>query len=299
MTYKESLTAYLQQRYAPHTAKEYAREINIYLSNYPAAQQAMHKDIAAYAGLLRQRYSNSRTIVKIVASIKVYYAYLCHEGVRSDNPCNSLRIRGKGRKAIQLQDLFTSEELEALLHRPQRFKTLAVRGEVIMGLLVYQGLKPSEIAALTVTDINLSTGSIYIKASPSSNARHLQLKGGQALVMQHYITVVRPQLLAAKPSGQLKEPASLLTSRSRVSDALKAKDVIAQVLQIGKKIYPGRGLSAQKIRQSVIANLLKQGHDISVVQAFAGHRSPDSTKLYSQERVAGLQAAVAACHPLQ
>jgi integrase/recombinase XerD len=35
-----------------------------------------------------------------------------------------------------------------------------------------------------------------------------------------------------------------------------------------------RNLNAKTIRQSVIANLLKEGKDLRVVQVFAGHKKP-------------------------
>jgi integrase/recombinase XerD len=64
-------------------------------------------------------------------------------------------------------------------------------------------------------------------------------------------------------------------------------------------MYPGRTVSPGTIRQSVIANLLKAGHDISVVQLFAGHLLTGSTQRYQQSGVDTLQAAVEQYHPLQ
>ncbi|MBC6491378.1 hypothetical protein BC349_10065 [Flavihumibacter stibioxidans] len=62
-------------------------------------------------------------------------------------------------------------------------------------------------------------------------------------------------------------------------------------------LYPGRVVSAQSIRQSVVTNLLKAGHDVSVVQGFAGHRYPGSTVRYRPGEVATLAAAVNKYHP--
>ena len=56
-------------------------------------------------------------------------------------------------------------------------------------------------------------------------------------------------------------------------------------------------LSPQTIRQSVITNLLKQGHELRAVQVFAGHKYPGSTERYRQSPVEELKAAVLKCHP--
>jgi integrase/recombinase XerD len=64
-------------------------------------------------------------------------------------------------------------------------------------------------------------------------------------------------------------------------------------------MYPGREVTAQSIRGSVIANLLAQGHDISVVQRFAGHKYPSSTERYKQSQVEALKAAIEQYHPMK
>jgi integrase/recombinase XerD len=87
------IETYLQKHYSPDTAKAYKREIAIYLSNYPMAGKANYKDITHYIGLLRKRYSKASTLSRILSSIKVYYDYLCYEGIRNDNPTKAIKLR--------------------------------------------------------------------------------------------------------------------------------------------------------------------------------------------------------------
>jgi len=54
-----------------------------------------------------------------------------------------------------------------------------------------------------------------------------------------------------------------------------------------------------KIRQSVLAHLLKQNHDVRIVQVFAGHRKAASTEEYKQTGLEELKTAVGKYHPLQ
>ena len=83
------------------------------------------------------------------------------------------------------------------------------------------------------------------------------------------------------------------------SEPMTGEDITKHVKRSFKNVYPGRKVNAQTIRQSVIANLLKQGNDISVVQAFAGHKYPSSTERYKQTEVETLKAAVNKYHPLK
>jgi len=49
----------------------------------------------------------------------------------------------------------------------------------------------------------------------------------------------------------------------------------------------------------VIANLLKQGHDLRVVQTFAGHKYPSATEKYKQDDLEALKQEVLKYHPLK
>ncbi|TMN60021.1 integrase, partial [Pseudoalteromonas piscicida] len=66
-----------------------------------------------------------------------YYNYLHYTGQRKDNPAKAIRLRDNKTKPVQLQELFTAEELQQLLQpREERYPFLTTRNKVIMSLLV-------------------------------------------------------------------------------------------------------------------------------------------------------------------
>lgn len=286
-----NIESYLKINYSPDTAKAYKREIEIYLSNYPSAEKANYKDLANYIELLRNRYSKASTISRIVSSLKVYYDYLCSEGIRNDNPTKAIKLRDKQSRDIQLQDLFTTQELEILLNRKERYTNLDYRNKVLSSLLIYQALHPGEIENLLVENIDLNTGGIYIKSTFKTNSRTLQLKPNQILLFHQYITEIRVKLLNGNASNAL-----LIGIRGR---AMSGEDITKHIKRSFKECYPNRKVNAQTIRQSVITNLLKQGHDLSLVQSFAGHKYPSTTEKYKQSEIETLQAAINKYHPIQ
>lgn len=77
---------------------------------------------------------------------------------------------------------------------------------------------------------------------------------------------------------------------------MPAEDITKHVKRTYKGLHAPRKVNAQTIRQSVIANLLKAGHDISAVQQCAGHKYPGSTEKYRQSELEDLQSAVNKCH---
>lgn len=286
-----NLESYLQQHYSADTAVAYSREIGIYLSNYPEADQAVYKNVLSYVGSLRNRYSNASTLNRIVSSIKVYYDYLCQQGIRYDNPARAVQLKDQRSRDIQLQDLFTTEELERLLHRKERYKYLDYRNKVLISLVVYQALHPGEMELLRISDINLSEGTVYVRSTPKTNSRTLSLKPNQILLFHQYITEIRPKLL------QENECSALLIGIR--GESMSGEDLTKHIKRSYKGLYPGRKVTAQTIRQSVIANLLKKGNDLSLVQAFAGHKYPSSTERCRQTEIETLAAAIQKYHPMQ
>jgi len=295
----KALSDYLKDRYTPDTVKAYEREIIIFLGNFPDANKAVYKDLINYLGILRTRYTNVRTINRILASIKAYYEYLSCTGLRKDNPAKSIKLRDKQSKDIQLQDLFTVEELESLLNRKERFNKLEYRNKVLMSLLIYQALHPKELEGITLNDINLQQGSIYIKATPKNNSRELTLKPSQIMLFYQYIFEIRPKLIKNKDTQitQAESAGALLIGST--GNPMPAEDISKHIKRNYKSRFNNRKVNAQTIRQSVITNLLKAGNDLRIVQTFAGHKYPGTTERYKQTNVEALKNAVNNFHPIK
>ncbi|MCA0398871.1 MAG: tyrosine-type recombinase/integrase [Bacteroidetes bacterium] len=285
---KQTLDSYLRGQYTEKTAVAYAREIDLYLTNCPQAASATYATITAYIGRIRSKYRPS-TVNRILSSIKAYYSYLCATGERTDHPAASIELKDQRRRDIQLQDLLRPEELETLLARTERYPNLEGRNKVLVSLLMYQALLPAEMEQLRAGDIDLEAGTVYIRPTGKTSGRELSLKPSQVLLFYRYIREERPRLLQGR-----KTEALLVGIRG---GAMAAEDITKHVKRSYQGLYPGRPVTAQTVRQSVLANLLKQGHDVSVVQVFAGHRYPGSTERYRQDDVATLAAAVRKYHP--
>ncbi len=286
-----NLEQYLQQHYAASTAAAYYKEINNFLSNNPAAEKYTYQDLMQYIGQLRGRYKNTRTLHRILSAIKVYYKYLCAAGQRKDNPAKNIKIKDKRSRDIQLQDLFSSAELEHLLERKERYHLHAIRNKVLTGLLIYQALQPKEIAALQLSDIDIKAGTIHIKASAKANSRTLSLKAQQVMLLYQYMAEARIQLLKGKQHDFL-----IVGGRGNV---YSADEISKHIKYSFRHLYSPRKITATSIRQSVIANLLTQGGDIRVVQVFAGHRNPSSTEQYKQSNVSALKEQIQKYHPIR
>ena len=282
------MNEYLQNHY-PTNYKSHERMIKRFTNHLQEqAQSASYKDIANYITHLRSQQLHPKTIRNNLFAIKIYYRYLIEMKVRDDHPCEKLKLKDKIDKSIALEGLYSSEELENYLQNHKaKNPMLQKRDEVLISLLIYQGLSTSEVTALKISDIDLEKGTIKIQSSIKRNARTLPLKPNQIMLFFNYINNDRKKILL------LENEYFVLSSKGKkFSNA-----IVNEILNDHKK--PNEKLQAKKIRQSVIANYLKEKKELRVVQVFAGHRKATATENYKQTGLDDLKSSIEQLHPLQ
>jgi integrase/recombinase XerD len=286
------LEQYLKERVAPSTAKRYLREIELFFLSSEEKNidpvTATYQQIMDYLGELRQQ-SKSKKINCSLHGIKKYYSFLIATGERKDHPCRYIKLRDKSSRDIQLQDLFKPTELEQLLEKKERYKHLKNRNKIIISLLIYQGLTNREVTNLQLDAINLEQGTIRILPGRKTNARTLKLQSKQVFWIMNYLQEDRPRLLKT-------ESKKLIISSRGTEDTGEG---ICYIIETQRYLFPTRKLNAKTIRQSVITNLLKEGKDLRIVQAFAGHKYPSTTEKYKQTQVEELKNQILKYHPLK
>ena len=266
-----TLEMYLNEMLTTKTAESYLYTINHFVNTNPKAKRYRFKDMVNYMEQISQKQSNPQYRIRILSAIKKYYDYLIITGQRSDHPCKKLNIKRNSTQAIQTQDLFSSEELQLLLQRENRYWFLELRNRVLLSLLIFQGLSSEEIIRLELKDIDLDNGTIYIKASKNLNRRTLELKPKQILPLSKYIDEVRPKMLMVKTDklilNKLGKPISV--------------DGIHSIFDQLKELFPDKKLSPQTIRMSVICNWLNEKrYSLEHTQELAGHKWIGTTEKY-------------------
>lgn len=284
----ETLEQYLYKKHTNKTAATYLYYINVFSMQHPDAEKYTYKDMVNYMDLQKKRGVEISKLNTQLAAIKRYYSYLVETGQRNDHPCMSIRLKRK-KKDIQLQDLFTSSELELLMNRENRFKNLELRNKVIVSFLIHQGLTSNELCRLTVEDIDLDEASVYVKGSKTCTARTLDLKPSQIRLIQSYVETSRKALFKSTTKN-------LIITQRGVSETV---DGIHSMIEPLKSLFPDRNLNPTTIRQSVISNLLNvKKMPLEDVQLFAGHKWTSTTEKYKRNDISEQRALINKWHPL-
>jgi site-specific recombinase XerD len=257
------------------------------------AEKASYTDVLDYIGLLREQNLHPKSLRNNLFAIKIYYRFLVTTGKRNDHPCQYLNLKDQINRAIQVESLYPKETLENLYETwESKNKTNQTRDKIIISLLVYQALTVLEISQIKTSDINLENGTIYIKANVKNKQRTLSLKPKQILLFHNYLKNEYKQYRnRQKPSKRVDY--FLLSEEGLQLWSGGINRMINQDKDPQNKLIP------LKIRQSVIAHLVKENNDIRIVQEFAGHRRTSATEAYKQTGLEELKSAIEKLHPLQ
>ena len=289
-----TLREYLQKEYSKSSIGSYENSINRYLLALgERAEKASYTDVLDYIGLLREQNLHPKSLRNNLFAIKIYYRYLVATGKRNDHPCQYLYLKDQINRAIQVESLYPKEILEEL-YKNYKAKNPEHqnRDKIIISLLVYQALTVLEISQIKITDVNLENGTIRIQGNTKNKGRTLSLKPNQILQFHNYLKKDQ------KIYWRKQKP-------SKRTDYFLMNEQGLQLWQGGINRMINHNKDKQnklvplKIRQSVIAHLLKENNDIRIVQEFAGHRRAASTEAYKQTGLEELKSAIERLHPLQ
>lgn len=297
MTIKE----YLKKKYSKSTLNSNLYNIKRFTDYYDKrAEKATYKDVLNYIEYLRKNYDlHPKTLRHCLYAVKIYFNYLLEIGKRKDHPCSELYLKDKINKQIQVDNLYSPETLENFFESYQikRKKQLETRNKIIISLLIYQALIVNEIAELEVDNINLDKAEIFIKGSKettskSPKSRTLPLQAKQMILFYKYLEKDRNNLLKYNLKNP-NETAFILGQYGEKINPHGISKIINENRKENEKIQP------MKIRQSVIANLLKKENDTRIVQVFSGHKRASTTVQYKQSELEQLQNAVNNYHPIK
>ena len=261
--------------------------------------ETSHNDVIAYVQHYHIKGTGKKTIAHYIMHLKKYFDWLISEGEINDNPCSNIKIKGVQRRV--LHEILSVQELEQLysgyateIHQPgipMQLQTWArKRNKIIVGLLVYQGLRAEEIMRLQIMDVKLREGKIFVSSARRSNERTLQLESRQVYDILDYINETRKEILQYRNlTASTQELFLSIGGGSNKSNMLQI--LLTHLRQMNVKVR-----SLEQIRASVIVHWLRQ-YNLRKVQVMAGHRYISSTEAYKASDLEDLKEDIKNYHP--
>jgi len=262
----------LDRGLTPSSVKSYLCIAGRFLFEMPEADKATHKEILEHMEQLTKQKCSIGTRLSRLTVMKKYYDFLIESGKRNDHPCRRIFIKNQNKRSIAHTDLLSMEEMEAMFNREERFPHLKLKNQVIVSLLIYQGLLPGEIANVKLRHVDLDGATVYINNGRILSARRLPLRPFQVELLTQYVHKERKRLLN---SDKLDQLVIGYQGRPLTSEG------ISTFVETFRPLFPTKELTSKLIRDSVISYWLNDCRmPLEQVQLLAGHRWMSSTGRY-------------------
>jgi site-specific recombinase XerD len=261
------------------------------------AEEVSYNDLLMYMKYKSKKGASQRTIQHYMGVVKHFYAHLLQEEKVSINPASDIEIKGVKRKI--LYHILETHKLHQLYNQYPEKTLRDRRNKVILGLLVYQGLKTEELVKLEVKSINLREGKIDVPGGIRSNSRDMKLEAHQVMEMYDYVLKGRNKILEMNPKRKSQSKGNteqLFIAEGGNPPSGGLSNFMTQLMIKVRKLNPSV-LNAKQIRASVITKWLKM-YNLREVQYLAGHRYISSTESFLENDLEGLSEEVQQFHPL-
>lgn len=279
---------WLEDGLARNTLESYRRDLS-QLGDWlekrgMALPQASIQDLQDYLAV-RAAATKSRSVARLIASLRRFYRYLMREGKITTDPTLLLDSPKLPRS---LPKSMTEEEVINLLKAPNEAELLGLRDRAMLETLYATGLRVSELVNLKVSEVSISDG--VLRATGKGSKTRLVPLGEEALDwLSRYMKEARQGIL----DGQLSD-SMFVTQRGGPMTRQAFWYIIKRyAVQAGIR----KPLSPHVLRHAFATHLLNHGADLRVVQMLLGHADISTTQIYTHVARERLKQLHAKHHP--
>ena len=168
----------------------------------------------------------------------------------------------------RLRDYLTRDEVTALLRSAKKSPRHSARNHAMILIAYRHGLRASEVTSLRVSDLDLSTETLYCRRAKCSRSSLHPMK-------QDEIAALNKLLVRQEPST------SDYVFPSERAQKLSRSAFWRIVTQAGERAEPPVKAYAQQLRHACGYYLANKGCDLRLIQDYLGHKQIQNTVRYT------------------
>lgn len=264
----------IEKGLSPNTLEAYGRDLKKFtdfilsksIQNLGVIEES---DILAFLVKLHGEKIGSRSVTRNLVAIRGLFHYLKIEKIIDGDPTARIEFPARW---LKLPHVLSVEQVDLLLSQPDKRTVLGLRDFAILQLFYASGLRISELAALSMDQINLQQG--FARPIGKGSKERIVPVGQSAIeAISLYIDESRPKFAGRHNSDKLfLSNRGTGISRSRLWEIIKAYAKSA-----GIKI----NVTPHMLRHSFATHMIERGADLRMVQEMLGHSDISTTQIYT------------------
>ncbi len=275
MEYYQPFLDYLSQEksMAATSLSAYSGDLKEFLSYLSEkkgkdVEEATNADVVAYLLTLKGSGRSGATLNRKLASIRSFYHFLMHKGVIAEDPTLNIKSPRLPRKKV---DYLSIQEVEQLLELPDA-SPKGIRDRALLELMYASGMRVSEIATASLSDLNLRIGFITCSGE-HGKARVIPVGRPARAALEVYVYDGRKALLRDR-----KDPGALFLNY--LGEQISRQGVWKILKEYASRVGLEGKLSPQILRNSFAAHMIQNGADLKSLQELLGHEDIAATQIF-------------------
>lgn len=221
---------------------------------------------------------SSRTIQRRVSSLSSMYSYLVARGDVSANPVPkglaTRRAKDRGGRGVPLirtprtlPRVVEPAEIDALLGTCRRWRDRAMFEAMVLG-----GLRRCEVLGLRLGDLDGARRQVFIVEGKGGHQRQIPISARWFDTVSHYLRCERPD--------DVDTDRVFVVLKGQRRGRPLSDEGLKQVFTSARERAGLRRVTCHELRHTCFTRLREAGMELEALQAQAGHRSLDTTRLY-------------------
>lgn len=250
--------------------------------------EVQEEKIAEYIGDLLATRARGTACYRF-STLRLFFAWAARRGVITSSPMADL----KAPRPLKSLPKSIPEEVLAVLMNDLRGKESRThrRDLAICELLYSSGVRVSELCALSLTDLDMRAGIVFVRRGKGGKDRRTFSKGAEES-LREYLHV---RSLFIKPKTKRDQLDALFFSN--FGRRLCRQSVFRIISDHARRLGLPH-MSPHALRHSMATHLLDHGCDIRSIQKMLGHESLVTTQGYADASIAHMGSEYDRCHPL-
>jgi len=240
------------------TVERYKRALSLFTRYFGRDPRGVDpKKAREFRRFLMSRGYSPRTINTVISALSNFFDFLMEEGFVDGNPFKQKGLRVKIPRSLPRP--LSNSEISKIMSCIKRMKT-----KVAFELMLYSGLRVSEVVKLRKRDFEFSNGLVRI---------YVRGKGRKDRVTF---------LWNSKAIENLKKVLEEVGDEDRVFNFKEGN-----LKEIARRVSSKCGVkfSCHTLRHTFATNLVEMGMPLEYVQKLLGHSNPSTTQVYAEIRL--------------
>lgn len=211
---------------------------------------------------------------KIKSCLELFYKFLHLTQTNTNYPVPSFpEIKG----STYIPKVLTKEEVQSLFSSCDH-SLIGKRNKAMLALYYGCGLRRQEATNLNIEDLDLNKNTVFIAKSKTHRQRIVFMSENIQKILEDYMFNTREKIIPSDKS----ENALLVSERGQRLSIHTANYIMQNLVrESSSKSIKEKKPSLHTLRHSIATHLLQAGMKLENISLFLGHRSLDSTQIYT------------------